>query len=127
MSIKSSALNEITARMIRLSEIIRLRDPEIVGQKDFAVSIGANHASISNWKAGKQHCTLYHVHQAVAKYKVSPMWLITGAGEVFMDAPRLGEFGGMERVRQLERRLLEIEAKIRKPLASKKKRSAARG
>jgi hypothetical protein len=123
---KKTHLDQITLRMIQLVDIIKLRDGEISGQKDFAKSIGANPSIISQWKTAKQHCTLAQVYSACQVYSVSPSWLVLGIGEVFMSGNQITQLGVNQKVADLEKRIARMEFVLRNSKTTTTQKRAAK-
>lgn len=117
------ALSEITRRMIELSDIVRIRDSSVPDQRSYSKAIGVNPVAFSQWKSGKQNCTLQHVYNAVVRFKLNPLYVLTGAGSVFMTAPQLNELGVSDQLRELQARVEKLEWVLRSSGATRKKKA----
>lgn len=99
----------ITSRIVEvMNELIASR--KVKNQNIFADIIGVKPPVVSRWVKQKSWATLDDVVTLCVKLKVSPMWIILGTGEMF-----LNKTTGKQLERQmadLNTRLAELEVEV---------------
>ena len=97
----------LTKRVVKvMNELIGRK---VKSKKDFAAALNIPAPSLHRWINGDASPTIQNIIDLVIKFDVSPVWMITGEGPMFMKE----KINLEKRVSDMEKRLLKLE-KVRK-------------
>lgn len=93
----------LTKRVVKvMNELIGRK---VKSKKEFAIALGIPPPQVHRWINGDASPTVQNVIDLVYRFDVSPIWLITGEGTMFLKEKITIE----KRVSDMEKRLLKLE------------------